>query len=532
MKNTIKLLCLVLAAAVMLCACSKNADSTDGAFENSSESMLTLEEIIDADNMFTERDTDYSYDGRNPVNITLSDNGSACASENVRIENNTITVSSEGVYVLSGTLSDGQIIIDADDTDKIQLVLNGVNITNSSGAAVYAKNADKVFITSLTDSNSFSIKNDYVQTTDDNVNAVIYSKCNLTMNGSGSLTVNAAYGHGISSKGDLKMAGGNYKITAAKHSLDAKDSVRVTSCTLDLSAQKDGIHSDNDEEADKGYVYIKDGTLNITCGDDAIHAVTALKISGGTIEAAESNEGLEGRIIDISGGNIKINSNDDGLNASSGSAGSEQMNKGAFGGNQTGCSINISGGNLYINAEGDGIDSNGEITVTGGDITVFGSSNDGNSAIDCETSAEISGGTVIALGMSGMAEAFSESSAQCSILYCLENSGKAGDAAELYDSDGNLIVSAKAVKGYNCVIISSPKIVNGEKYILKTDSVSNEIEMNSTVYSNGRDMEKGGMRGMNGKQRPDGNGNNSDEIPDGGNGKKPGDSPGDMENEN
>jgi hypothetical protein len=522
MNKIIKIISIILVGTLLLCACSKNSNNE----QSDTTSTLTVDDIIDESDMFSKRDLDYSYEDRNPVSITLKDGKSSSDSENVTITDDTITITSEGVYILTGSLTDGQVIIDTDDSDKVQLVLDSVKINCDDSASIYAKSADKLFITSITDDNELTNKSDYVQIDDNNINAVVYSKCDLTLNGSGKLNVTAKYGHAVSSKDDLKITSGEYTITSSeKHSLDANDSIRITDCTLNLTAKEDAIHADNDEKEEKGFVFIKDGTITINADDDAIHSSSALKINDGTINIEKSYEGLEGRLIDISGGDITITSSDDGMNASSGSGSDMQFGgqdnnfnpnsddtkdstiestedtidntddkdtkggfggQGGFGSSDTNCSLNITGGKIYVNAEGDGLDSNGTMTISGGEITVFGASNDGDSAIDYETSAEISGGTLIAVGMSGMAESFEDTSSQCSILYDTSSQGNSGTEIKLTDSDGNTILSTTAVKKFDCVIFSSPDITSSGKYNVVIGSNTEEIKMSGTTYSNGK----------------------------------------------
>ena len=166
-----------------------------------------------------------------------------------------MTIKAAGVYVLSGTFTDGTIVVDAGDDDKVKLVLDGVSITAADYAAIYAKNADKVFVTLAEGAgNSLTVFGDYVQTDDNNVDAVIFAKCDLTLNGTGSLTVKDTTGHGIVSKDDLVVTGGTYTIDSQDHCLNGKDSVRIADGTFNLSCDEDGIHAGNDDQQD-GYIY-------------------------------------------------------------------------------------------------------------------------------------------------------------------------------------------------------------------------------------------------------------------------------------
>ena len=354
---------------------------------------------IDITDMFTKRDLAGNYDESEAVKITLSGKTAACNSSNVQIEDGVVTIKAAGVYVLSGTLTDGTIVVDAGDDDKVQLVLDGVSIMAADYAAIYAKNADKVFVTLAEGAgNSLTVSGDYVQTDDNNVDAVIFAKCDLTLNDTGSLTVKDNTGHGIVSKDDLVVTGGTYTIYSQDHCLNGKDSVRIADGTFNLSCDEDGIHAGNDDQQD-GYVYIEGGDINISVGDDAIHAEGLLIITGGDIDVSKSCEGVEGDKILVTGGDIDVISSDDGFNAAGGSSGSGDNHDGFGGGPGMGgvymdadsdAYIFITGGTININANGDGIDSNGCIGITGGSVYVLGPSDNGNGAMDYGICAAIS----------------------------------------------------------------------------------------------------------------------------------------------
>lgn len=315
-----------------------NASTTSTKTEMTVEEMQTAidEAMSDADiditDMFTKRDLAGTYDESEAVKITLSGKTATCSSSDVQIEDGVITIKAAGVYVLSGTLSDGTIVVDAGDDDKVQIVLDGASIIAADYAAIYAKNADKVFVTLAEGTeNSLTVSGDYVQTDDNNVDAVIFAKCDLTLNGTGSLTVKDTTGHGIVSKDDLVVTGGTYTIDSQDHCLNGKDSVRIADGTFNLSCDEDGIHAGNDDQQD-GYVYIEGGDINISVGDDAIHAEGLLIITGGDIDITKCYEGVEGHKILVTGGDIDVVSSDDGFNAAGGSSDSSGDNKGGFGG--------------------------------------------------------------------------------------------------------------------------------------------------------------------------------------------------------
>ena len=471
---------------------------------------------IDITDMFTKRDLAGTYDESEAVKITLSGKTAACNSSNVQIEDGVVTIKAAGVYVLSGTLTDGTIVVDAGDDDKVQLVLDGVSIMAADYAAIYAKNADKVFVTLAEGAgNSLTVSGDYVQTDDNNVDAVIFAKCDLTLGGTGSLTVKDTTGHGIVSKDDLVVTGGTYTIDSQDHCLNAKDSVRIADGTFNLSCDEDGIHAGNDDQQD-GYVYIEGGDINISVGDDAIHAEGLLIITGGDIDVSKSCEGVEGYKILVTGGDIDVISSDDGFNAAGGSSGSGDNHDGFGGGPGMGgvdmdadndAYILITGGTININANGDGMDSNGCIGITGGSVYVLGSSDNGNGAMDYGICAAITGGEIVAVGGSGMAQGFGDESTQCSALVNFDEWIDAGETITLTDSDGKEVLSYKADKKFNSVVISTSDMKQGDNYTLTVGDQSSTFTLDDITYSEG----SGGM------QRPGGNSDDGNMQRPGGN---------------
>ncbi len=483
---------------------------------------------IDITDMFTKRDLAGTYDESEAVKITLSGKTAACNSSNVQIEDGVVTIKAAGVYVLSGTLTDGTIVVDAGDDDKVQLVLDGVSIMAADYAAIYAKNADKVFVTLAEGAgNSLTVSGDYVQTDDNNVDAVIFAKCDLTLNGTGSLTVKDNMGHGIVSKDDLVVTGGTYTIYSQDHCLNGKDSVRIADGTFNLSCDEDGIHAGNDDQQD-GYVYIEGGDINISVGDDALHAEGLLIITGGDIDVSKSCEGVEGYKILVTGGDIDVVSSDDGFNAAGGSSGSGYNHDGFGGGPDMGgvymdadsdAYIFITGGTININADGDGIDSNGCIGITGGSVYVLGPSDNGNGAMDYGICAAITGGEIVAVGGSGMAQGFGDESTQCSALVNFDEWIDAGETITLTNSDGKEVLSYKADKKFNSVVISTSDMKQGGIYTLTVGDQGSTFTLDDITYSEGSGgmQRPGGNLDNGGMQRPGGNSDDGNMQRPGGN---------------
>lgn len=261
---------------------SMEAESAEEQEET--DSVQLSEGQFSYEDMFTERDLSGTYDAAEAITVTLSDDGISADAEGVTVEDHTVTITEAGTYVLSGTSSEGQIVVDAEDA-KVQIVLDGVDITCATSAAIYVKSADKVFVT-LADGSENVLRNteEYVAIDDNNIDAVIFSKADLILNGNGSLTITAENGHGIVSKDDLKITGGTYDITAASHALSGKDSVRIAGGTFNLTSGKDGIHAENEDDTEKGYVYIADGSFTIVSDGDGVDASGIVQIEDGTFD--------------------------------------------------------------------------------------------------------------------------------------------------------------------------------------------------------------------------------------------------------
>ena len=295
---------------------------------------------LDVTDMFTKRDLKQTADTSDAKTITVSDGA-------------TTVIDTEGVYVLTGTAKNAQILVKADENAKVQLVLDGLNVTNDSTAVVYVETSDKVFITTASDSR-LVVSNDF---TDDS-GAVICSKEDLVLNGTATLTVESPK-NGIVGKDDLKITGGTYKIKADNHAIKANDSLLIYDGELNLNAGKDGLHCENDEDDTKGIIYVYNGTLTINADSDGVEAAAILQIDGGKM-TVDAGEGLEATHVQINGGDISIKASDDGINASEKSQSYSVV-------------IEINGGNISIDmgqGDTDAIDANGDLIITGGNINI------------------------------------------------------------------------------------------------------------------------------------------------------------------
>lgn len=526
-KVSLLALALALMLTLSLSSCGSAAASSDLGSSVNAASTEAADNAVSKSEMFTERDLSGDYDESEAETITLSGSSAkTSAASGVSIDGSVITISAEGVYIVSGTLTDGQIIVDADDAAKVQIVLKDASITSSDSAAIYVKSADKVFVT-LAEGTENSLANggSFTADGDTNIDGAVFAKDDITFNGSGSLTIESPAGHGVVGKDDVKFAGGTYTITAAKHGVQANDSVRMaeSDVTVTSGSEKDGIHVSDDADEEEGTVsdsffYMADGSLTITSGDDGIHADAAVNIEGGTIVVNESYEGIEGLSISISGGSTTVTASDDGLNAAGGnsSAGSQTFGSDDWGGGAPGGmndggtdgSIVISGGANHITAGGDGIDSNGSVEISGGYTVVEGPSSGDTSVLDYNGTASIKAGTFIGTGGAGMAANFS--SAEQGLIAVNAGNQSAGSTVTLKDASGDVIAETTPGLDYAVVYVSTQDMTKGETYSLTAGSYSESITLTDNLYS----TLSGGMQGSFGGGGPRGEMNGNGQMQD------------------
>lgn len=254
-----------------------NPDNQD---DNNAEEAFTTEDGI----RFTKFDQNDTWK-EDAVTITLNNNTATASGEGVTVDGSKVTITKPGDYVLSGALTDGQIVVEVTKEEKVQLVLNGVDITCSNSAAIYVKSADKVSLTLVKDTtNKVQDGLNYTFADgEDEPNACIFSKDDLSINGEGTLLVIGNYNNGIASKNDLKIISGNVSVTAPNNGLKGKDSVCILNGNISIDVDGDGIKSDNEVESENGYVYIYSGTITIDAAEDGIQAITAVTLKNGTI---------------------------------------------------------------------------------------------------------------------------------------------------------------------------------------------------------------------------------------------------------
>ena len=503
---------------------------------------------------FTANDLNGSWSTDGACRIVLSGTDASITGNGAYYNDGSITIKNGGKYVISGELDDGSIIVDAYNSSKVWIMLDGVTINCEDDACIIVDQADKVFLTlaegtdnTLTSGSSYSD-----EALADNTGGAIFSHDDLTINGSGTLTITTSYKHGI----------------------DANDSLVIAGGTISITCPQDGIHA-NDP------VHITGADVTIAAGDDAIHSDTAFYMADGTILITECTEGIEALTIDVDGGDITIYATDDGMNANGGSDSNMFGGKGGMNGgmghmggmdggfdsadtsaaedasgmpaapdqedasDQTGMAdaedasgmpaaadqkmeessvsgtdksqdadtaeiaeteesyIRINGGNItIINTTGrdaDGLDSNGSIYIEGGTVLISLLGSNGNCALDCATesggSLVVNGGTLVACGDSSMAESFSDSSTQCAVLYNMDTTAEAGTELTLQDTSGNVILSYTPVTSYNSVAMSCADMTAGETYTFTAGETTEEFTISSTAMTVGNASGMGGMMG-------------------------------------
>jgi hypothetical protein len=421
-----------------------------------------------------------------------------------------VTITNGGTYRLAGTLSDGQVAVATESQEVVRLVLDGVDIASSTGAAISVVEAEKVVVilapgskNTLADAATYQLASADV----DEPNAALFSTADLTIAGEGSLAVTGRYNDGIASKDGLIIAGGTVTVDAADDGIRGKDYLVVTGGTLAVEAGGDALKADNEEDASLGYVAIAGGNLDLTAGtdgidaftaatvhggdlaiaagDDAIHSETLVEVGGGTIDVSRSYEGLEGTRIVVTGGEISIVAEDDGLNVAGGVDGSGWTQEGGFDaapvgrgpgggggagrgpGGETaieGYIVEMSGGTIVIDAGGDGFDSNGSATVTGGTIVVNGPLSNGNGAIDVNGELLVSDAVLVAAGSLGMAETPDPSSAQATLHLAFDSLVEAGTVIRVQAPDGTGVATFVASKPFQSLVVSTPAVEAGVAY--------------------------------------------------------------------
>lgn len=336
MKKTIVVIITVLSFSLLplFVGCNKTNESGETGVVN----------VPSSENMFTDRDKDSTFNSDSVQSITST--------------NETISIMAEGTYLFEGDYSNTSIVIEAKNTDKIQIVLNNANITANNMACIYIKSADKIFV-SLYGDNYLTSVGEFASIDDNNIDGAIFSKSDLTINGEGCLTISSQSDNGIVCKDDLVIVDSTITVVAEGHSIDANDSIRLSNCNLTLTSGKDGLHSENTDNAELGYIYSENAKLSINTNGDGLNSSSSIQISGGELlvqatgnkSNTQSQKGIKGtKDILINSGSITVTTYDDTIHSNG--------------------NIEINGGDIVLNSGDDGIHADSSLVINGGDIVI------------------------------------------------------------------------------------------------------------------------------------------------------------------
>lgn len=385
-------------AITLLSGCSDSqkadspTDSASGTTESQAE-VVTLSASESAEHAavlletkLSSFDLDASWD-ESATEIQLNGNSAVVSGSGAQVKGQTITISQSGTYVLSGTLEDGQVVVDA--ADKVHLVLNGATLTNSNTTPLCVNACSKLVLTLAEGTDNAVTDGGSLSTVADAPNAALYSKEDLTINGAGSLTVNGNVNNGIGCKDTLMIAGGKLTVKAAANGIKGKDAVVITDGTLDIDAGADGIKADNTEDATLGYVVVTGGDITVTAKEDGVQAETCAAIGGGTLKlnagggSANSTkthtDGMFGK-----GDFRKQTSSQVASSADTAETTEEVSTKGI----KAGAELYIGGGTVEVDAADDGLHTNGAVVIAGGTLSVAA----GDDGVHADTALSVSDG--------------------------------------------------------------------------------------------------------------------------------------------
>ena len=388
-----KLLSLIAAGALLcgtLSGCKDSgSNSSAGSQAAGTASSAEVDFAQTEADMFTDRDYEVGYDEGGSALIQLNGSTASSSSDAVRISGSTVTLIGEGTYILSGTLSDGMIVVNAGASDKLHLILNGVTVTSTSSAALYILEADKVFVT-LAEGTANTLANggSFTAIDENSIDGAVFSKQDLTLNGSGSLTVSSPAGHGIVCKDDLVITSGSYTVQSSSHGIDANDSVRISGADITIDAGKDGIHAENNDDTSLGFVYITSGGLKIEAEGDGISAGAYMQIEGGSFELVTGGGSVNAakQTSDQWGGFMGGGPRGQQLPSSAGSEEDSTSIKGL----KAAGSLLISDGTFTIDSADDAVHSNASITVNGGSFKIAS----GDDAFHADENLTVTAGTI------------------------------------------------------------------------------------------------------------------------------------------
>lgn len=517
----------------VLAGCSTSAaEVTNGTVTpvTISDVATTAEDALADNEDYTELSAvaEETWDESSETTVSLTGDTASVSGDGAAVDGSTVTISAPGTYRVSGTLDDGQVVVSSEADGVVRLVLDGAEITSSTGSAVAVTQADDVSVV-LADgsSNSLTDAATYADTSDDAPNATLFSSDAMVISGTGALAVTGRSNDGIASKDGLVVAGGDITVTAVDDGVRGKDFLVVTDGIIDVDAVDDGLKADNengtnDDGETVGYAALLGGKITVAAGDDGVHAESDLVVQDATVTVTESVEGLEAAHLLVTSGTIDVTSSDDGFNAAGGTsttidaaatgdtdtsddaaadantatdqdaaggspgdgempAGAEPPASGtmpegeppqAGGGGMPGeasgdNSLVVIGGDVTVDAGGDGLDSNGTLTVSGGNVTVFGPTDGGDGTLDSAGALTVDGGTLLAVGTSSMLQTPGDGSEGW--FAATFDTQSAGTVLTVLDASGASIAEVTLTKDAQSIILASPDVTNGEDYTLQAD---------------------------------------------------------------
>ncbi|WP_111707321.1 carbohydrate-binding domain-containing protein [Lutibacter citreus] len=490
---------------------------------------------------------DYVWDSSSTVKITLNGSLIIVDGDGATVNGSKVTINTAGNYEITGTLNDGQIKVDTGDEETVRLILNGIDVTNTSSAPLYISNAEKtIIILKENTTNYLTDTNNYVfEEGEDEPNATLFSDDNLTIYGEGTLIINANYNDGIASKDGLLIASGFLNVSAVDDGIRGKDYmvikdgdftvnsvgdafksdngwIQIKSGTYNINAIGDGITAEStivinygdftiqsgggsnsylsSDDSAKGIksnfdILIEDGIFNMNSSDDNIHSTYDITINTGIFTLATGDDAIHSDdTININGGEISITDAVEGIESpritiNNGEIYLTTSDDAINAAGNTNNYLYLNGGYIVINASGDGLDANGDIVMTAGTVIINGPTAQNNSPVDYDGTFKLDGGFLVASGYaSNMDEAGSSSSHQNSVLVKLSSAQLAGNLFHIENSSGENIMTFQPQKKYKSIVFSSPELSSGAYKIYlgggHTGTETNGIYENGT-YSPG-----------------------------------------------
>ena len=378
-----------LALLTLVPACSSATTTTSAA---SSETVIATTEdttataTVSTDNAVDhDEPADHEWDPTDEVVVSLEGDTADVTGDGVTVDGSTVTVTAAGTYRLSGSLTDGQVVVSTTDEGIVRLVLDGVDLTSSTTAPLVVTDAEEVMVVladgtqnTLTDAGEYL----YPDAATEEPNAALFSTADLTLAGDGALTVEGNAYDGIASKDGLVITGGDITVTASDDGIRGKDYLVVEGGTLDVTSGGDGLKSDDDEDATQGYVSMAAGAVTVEAGGDGVDAFTDVVVTGGelrvtagggpggTVADDVSAKGLKGAVsVVVGGGTVDVDAADDALHSNG--------------------AVTVTDGTVTLASGDDGVHADATLTVAGGSVTVTDSYEGLESAV-----ITVSGGAV------------------------------------------------------------------------------------------------------------------------------------------